>query len=87
MNLAGGRDHWPNGFTVALAGGGIHGGRVLGETDPDGIKGPPVPSSVADIHATVLTAVGLDPRKENVAPSTGRPLKLSEGKAIRELLG
>jgi hypothetical protein len=85
LNPLGGRDHWPNGFSMAIAGGGIGGGRVIGETDLDGLKGPPEPISIADIHATVLTAVGLEPGKENVAPSS-RPLKLSEGKAIRELL-
>jgi hypothetical protein len=86
VNLAGGRDHWPNGYTIALAGGGLGGGRVLGETDPAGIKNPVQPYSVADIHATVLSAVGLDPRKENIAPATSRPLKLSEGKPIASLL-
>jgi hypothetical protein len=87
VNLAGGRDHWPNGYSMALAGGGIVGGRVVGETDPGGTKDPTEPVSIADVHATVLTAVGLDPRKENTAPATGRPLKLSEGKPIRALLG
>ena len=43
INLAGGRDHWPNGFSLALAGGGIAGGRVVGETDPEGIKDPDQP--------------------------------------------
>ena len=86
VNLAGGRDHWPNGYSLAIAGGGIVGGRVVGETDPDGQKDPARPCTVADVHATVLTAVGLDPRKENTAPATGRPVKLSEGKAISALL-
>ncbi len=36
MNTAGGRDHWPTGFSVALAGGGIRGGKIIGATDPDG---------------------------------------------------
>src|SRR5262249_58070242 len=35
INKAGGRDHWPHGFTAALAGGGIRGGRVIGETAPE----------------------------------------------------
>ncbi len=85
VNLAGGRDHWPIGFSMALAGGGIVGGQVIGETDPGGIKNPVQPQSIADIHATILTAVGLDPGKENIAPATSRPLKLSEGKAIEPL--
>ncbi len=86
VNLAGGRDHWPNGFSLAIAGGGLRGGQAIGETDPAGIKGPPKPTSVADVHATMLAALGLDPAKENVSP-IGRPLKLSEGKPLAALLG
>ena len=86
VNLAGGRDHWPSGYSIALAGGGLAGGRVFGETDPEGTRDPAQPVTIADVHATVLTAVGLDPRKENTAPATGRPVKLSEGKPIRSLL-
>ena len=86
VNLAGGRDHWTNGYSLAIAGGGVAGGRVVGETDPDGVKPPADPLTIADVHATVLTAVGLDPRKENEAPSSGRPIKLSEGRVIPALL-
>jgi hypothetical protein len=35
----------------------------------------------------VLKALGLDPVKENIAPLTGRPIKLSAGRPIPELLG
>lgn len=87
INKAFGRDHWPTGFSIALAGGGIRGGVVLGETDPDGAKLTAEQGrQVHDIHATVLTALGLDPKLENVAPGP-RPLKLSEGTPIAELLG
>lgn len=85
VNLAGGRDHWPNGFSLALAGGGIRGGQVIGATDPEGTRAPAHPSSIADVHATVLTALGLDPRKENVSP-VSRPIALSSGKPIPALL-
>jgi uncharacterized protein (DUF1501 family) len=85
VNLAGGRDHWPSGFSLAIAGGGIQGGRVLGATDPEGIKEPVHPLTMADVHATILQAVGLDPKKENISP-VGRPIKLSEGRPVRELL-
>jgi hypothetical protein len=80
-----GRDHWPGGFSIALAGGGIRGGRVIGATDPDGIKAPVAPTEVADVHATVLKAVGLYPAKENVSP-IGRPIALSQGRPIDALL-
>jgi uncharacterized protein (DUF1501 family) len=86
LNLAAGRDHWPSGFSLALAGGGIGGGRVIGKTDPEGVKDPTHPTTIEDIHATVLTTLGLSPVKENVAPATGRPIKLSQGRPIRDLL-
>lgn len=85
INLGGGRDHWPNGYSLALAGGGIAGGQVVGETDPEGSKDPAHPVTIADVYATVLSALGLDPWKENIA-STTRPVKLSEGRVIRQLL-
>jgi hypothetical protein len=86
VNVAGGRDHWPNGFSVALAGGGLAGAQVIGATDPEGKKDPVQKTTIADVHATILSAVGLDPAKENVSP-VGRPIKLAEGKPIKSLLG
>jgi hypothetical protein len=86
VNPLGGRDHWPGGFSLAIAGGGLRGGLAIGQTDPEGLKQPVRPSTVEDVHATVLTALGLDPAKANTAPATGRPIKLSAGKLIRELL-
>ena len=86
LNLAHGRDHWPNGYSIALAGGGLRGGHALGATDPAGLKGPASPLGIADVHATILSAVGLDPARGNISP-VGRPIKLSEGKPIAALLG
>jgi hypothetical protein len=86
VNPLGGRDHWPGGFSLALAGGGLRGGLAIGQTDPEGLKDPIRPTTIEDVHATVLTALGLDPAKENTAPATGRPIKLSAGRPIRELL-
>jgi uncharacterized protein (DUF1501 family) len=82
MNPAGGRDHWPYGFSMVLAGGGIPGGRVIGETDPDGQRlndnqGIPI----ADIHASILHRLGIQHDLELETP-VGRPLKLSEGKVV-----
>jgi uncharacterized protein (DUF1501 family) len=92
VNPLGGRDHWPHGFTMALAGGGIGGGRVIGETSPsppeksdDWTQFVADPRSIADIHATVLHALGVDFGKELLTP-VGRPMKLCEGEVIRELL-
>jgi hypothetical protein len=85
VNVAGGRDHWTNGWSLALAGGGLRTGFALGQTDPEGTRDPSRPISVEDIHATILAALGLDPSRENIA-ATGRPLKLSAGRPIPELL-
>ena len=85
INGAGGRDHWPLGFSMALAGGGIRGGRVIGATDPEGAPSPKDPVTVGDLHATVLTAVGIDPAKLNQTP-IGRTVRFSEGHAVNELL-
>ena len=85
INRLGGRDHWPVGYSLAIAGGGIKGGLAVGETDPEGKKDPARTATIADVHATVLTTLGLNPGRENISP-VGRPIKLSEGKAIGELL-
>ncbi len=86
INPAGGRDHWPHGFSVLLGGGGIRGGTVIGETDPEGGRVPfEEGTQVANVHATVLRAVGIDHRKEVMTP-IGRPMHLTEGKVIPELL-
>ena len=85
INPFGGRDHWPVGYSLVIAGGGLKGGQAVGETDPEGRKEPARPTTIADVHATVLTTLGLSPGRENVSP-LGRPIKLSEGKAIGELI-
>jgi hypothetical protein len=86
INPAAGRDHWTNGFSIALAGGGLRAGYVLGETDPEGEKDPTRPQSVANVHATVLQALGIDYTKV-MQSNIGRTFKLSEGKPIAELVG
>lgn len=88
VNSVGGRDHWPHNFTWALAGGGFAGGIALGETDPQGGTdlGPDGGYTVADIHATIQSALGLDPELELMTP-IDRPIKLSEGRPIDRLLG
>jgi hypothetical protein len=81
-----GRDHWPHGFSIALAGGGLAGGKVIGATDPQADKKEPqAPVAVADIHATVQHTLGIDPDTE-LMTSAGRPIALSEGKILHQLL-
>jgi hypothetical protein len=55
-----GRDHSPVGYTMWLAGGGVQGGRIIGETDELGYVPVQQPLLPADLHATLLYALGLD---------------------------
>lgn len=56
-----GRDHNSFGFTMWLAGGGIHGGISLGATDDLGSAAVERPIQVSNLHATILYQLGLDP--------------------------
>ncbi len=92
INAASGRDHWPHGFSVVLAGGGIRGGAVVGQTSgqPKLDKNQPLadvqtPHAIEDIHATVLAALGIDFRQELDTP-IGRPMAISHGHTIGQLL-
>jgi hypothetical protein len=63
INGGKGRDHWANGFSVVLAGGGIQGGRVHGDTGPNG-RACNKPVSIYDLFATIYHACGIDPKKK-----------------------
>jgi uncharacterized protein (DUF1501 family) len=85
INKDAGRDHWPGCYTVALAGGGVQGGRVIGESDATGAYPKSRPTTPADIHASVFAALGHDPRGITYPASDGRPIALTEGTPIGEL--
>jgi hypothetical protein len=87
INALEGRDHWPSGFSCVIAGGGLQTGAVVGATDPEGQKKEPErPVSIADLYTTILQRMGVDASKEINTP-IGRPIKLSEGEAVKELMG
>lgn len=86
INKDTGRDHWPNCFTMVLAGGGIQGGQIVGSSDKTGAYPATRPVMPADIHATVFAALGYDPHGITYQTVDGRPMKLSDGEVIRELL-
>ena len=93
MNPLGGRDHWPHGFSLAIAGGGVRAGHAIGETAANPIldKKKPLrdvknPIPVADIHATLLAALGVDGTEKLMTP-LGRPMAISDGKIIPGLFG
>jgi hypothetical protein len=85
INPNNGRDHYPRAFSVALAGGGIRGGRVIGATSEGGNDVTQRPVQVADLFCSFCRALNIDPRKENVTP-IGRPIRIVDGgEAVREL--
>jgi hypothetical protein len=86
INPAGGRDHWPQCWTVYFAGGGVQGGRIVGRSDPIGAMPAERPVEPAEIVATIYHSLGLDLETELPGPQ-GRPFPLVDfGKhEIREL--
>jgi hypothetical protein len=85
INANTGRDHYPRAFNAALAGGGIKGGQVIGQTSGDGTDVRERPVTVADLFCTFCQALKINPRKENIG-TLGRPIKLVDGGApVKEL--
>ena len=80
----GGRGHQCRAFSVALAGGGLRTGQVIGRTDELGKKIVERPISVADLHATIYKTLGIDPAEELY--DGDRPVPITDhGKPVREL--
>lgn len=87
INVRTGRDHYPRAMFSLLAGGGVQGGQVVGESDSKA-EGPKDKAIIPDdIAATFYSALGIDPRKEYHTPS-GRPVMIVRyGTPIKELVG
>ncbi|MCO6455370.1 MAG: DUF1501 domain-containing protein [Pirellulaceae bacterium] len=85
INARGGRDHWGHVFSVALAGGGVGGGVVHGASDRQG--GYPVEGRVEpqDLTATIFHCLGYAPHTA-VHDRLGRPMAITQGSPIREIL-
>jgi hypothetical protein len=64
INQRWGRDHWPEAWSLALAGCGIQRGVVTGKTSPDGAFVDEKPYDVGHVFHTLFRAVGIDPDKE-----------------------
>lgn len=87
VNSAAGRDHHSDCWSVALAGAGIEGGRVLGATDKHAAEVTDLPVEPEDLIHTLCTIFGIDPSHEYDTPLR-RPVKVSNGgKLIPGLLG
>jgi hypothetical protein len=84
INPSGGRDHWGFVFSVALAGGGVRGGQVLGASDRTG--GHPRDGRVQpqDLTATLFHCLGIAPDTE-IHDALGRPVVVSRGEVLRQM--
>ena len=82
-----GRDHNHYGFSVWLAGGGVQGGQAYGSTDDFGFKAAENPTSVHDLHATILHLLGFDHERLTYRYA-GRDFRLTDvsGRVISEIL-
>ena len=81
-----GRDHWPDCYSVVLAGGGVKGGYVHGASDRLGAYPTLDPVTPADLAATIYWRFGVNPATLIHDP-TGRPHRLAEGEPITQLFG
>ena len=75
VNPAGGRDHWPQCWTVYFAGGGVKGGRVVGRSDPIGGYPAERPVTPPEILATIFHSLGFNVEEHLPGPA-GRPFPL-----------
>jgi hypothetical protein len=91
INPALGRDHWPNCWSLALAGAGIKSGQVVGASDERGYNVTDRVVTMGDLYATIYKTMGIDWTKEYMSP-IGRPIKIANslddrtGEPVKELL-
>src|SRR5581483_11353611 len=81
INVNAGRDHWPNVFSILVAGAGVPGGQVFGSSDTDGMYVRDQPVEIPDLVASIYKKVGVEFSKEYVT-NIGRPFRIGEGKPL-----
>ena len=86
INKDNGRDHYPRCWSLAVAGGGIQGGRVIGASDVDGVEVAKDPVRIPDLLATVYACLGVDPAKKIATPIGARHQITDKGTPVKDLL-
>jgi hypothetical protein len=84
INKNGGRDHWPDCYSVVLAGGGVRGGTIHGSSDKIGAYPASDPVTPGDLAATIFWRLCLDPATE-IRDLVGRPYHIAGGEPLRKL--
>ena len=80
------RDHWPQCYSVLLAGGGVKGGYVYGASDKHAMYPDDKPVTLGDLSATMYHLLGIDPATE-VHDTQDRPLPIATGEPILDVIG
>ena len=87
INKDAGRDHWGPAASLLFAGAGVRRGAVIGATDRDGARVVETPIGPADVAFTILSALGIEPRK-HLTTADGRPVEILDGgRFVHELFG
>ncbi len=87
VNPRAGRDHYPKAFNAVVAGGGVRGGQVIGQTNAAGTEVTDRPVTVNDLFRTIYHTLDIDADTENMS-RLGRPIKLVDGgEVVTELFG
>ena len=86
INKNGGRDHWGNVFSFALAGAGISGGQVYGSSDRQGGFPKDDRLEPQDLTATIVHLLGID-HNATFTDAAGRPYHVTKGEPLYKLLG
>jgi uncharacterized protein (DUF1501 family) len=84
INVDAGRDHWPQCYTVLMAGGGLKRGFVYGASDASGAYPKDTPCTPDDLSATMFSCLGIDPATE-LRDQLDRPIPVSYGAPITPL--
>ena len=87
LNSTGGRDHWPGVWSVALAGGGVRGGHVVGSSDAQAGSPTERPVMPQDLLATIYHSLGIDGTQYLTRPDGQSSALVEDGEPIRELFG
>lgn len=85
LNPRAGRDHWGHVFSIALGGGGIRGGQVVGSSDEQGAWPQSRLVRPQDVTATIFHQLGYGTETE-LRDQSGRPLPISRGNVISEIV-
>ena len=86
VNASAGRDHWVGSTVFCLGGGGIHNGRIIGESSEFAEQPATDPIRIEDIAATMYTQFGI-PVDKHYTTSDGRPVRVNDGgRVLTELL-